>query len=166
MTAHDSAADRNTRALAALRIAIGILFLIFGEYKVFGREFTRGGGFQHWINGFISEGCYPFMLPVLKNFVLPRAAFFAFLTAYGELAVGLGLTLGVLVRAASMGGLLLMLAILFSSSYPGPSATFWQYFGASLSQSILALCFSAFLVGDAARAYSLPAYLRSRRAAR
>ncbi len=32
--------DPNTRALACLRIAVGVLFLIFGEYKVFGAQFT------------------------------------------------------------------------------------------------------------------------------
>ena len=28
------------RALAALRIAVGVLFIIFGEFKVFGAGFT------------------------------------------------------------------------------------------------------------------------------
>jgi hypothetical protein len=59
------------KALTGLRIAVGILFLIFGEYKVFGTQFTIGGGFQYWINRFLAEGAYPFMVPVLKNFVLP-----------------------------------------------------------------------------------------------
>jgi hypothetical protein len=40
--------DSNTRALSGLRIAVGILFLIFGEYKVFGTKFTLGGGFEYW----------------------------------------------------------------------------------------------------------------------
>lgn len=41
--------DRNTRALSLLRIAVGVLFLIFAEYKVFGTQFTFGGGFEGWI---------------------------------------------------------------------------------------------------------------------
>jgi len=32
----------SSRAFAGLRVAVGILFLIFGEYKVFGTEFTLG----------------------------------------------------------------------------------------------------------------------------
>jgi hypothetical protein len=63
--------DSNTRALSGLRIAVGILFLIFGEYKVFGTTFTSGGGFEYWINRFLADGAYPFMVPVLKNLVLP-----------------------------------------------------------------------------------------------
>jgi hypothetical protein len=48
--------DRNAVVLAALRIAVGPLFLIFGQYKVFGTQFTLGGGFQSWINRFLAEG--------------------------------------------------------------------------------------------------------------
>ena len=43
----------NSKALAGLRIAVGALFLIFGEYKVFRSQFTSGGGFQYWINRFV-----------------------------------------------------------------------------------------------------------------
>ena len=139
--------DANARALAFLRIAVGIFFLIFGEYKVFGTQFTLHGGFQFWINKWLEEGgAYPFMAPALKNFVLPHATPIAFLTAYGEFSIGLALTFGILVRAASAGGVIFMLTLLFSSDYPGASAPFWQYFGASLGHSIFALCFISFFV--------------------
>ena len=145
----DRVTDRNTRALSMLRIAVGVLFLIFGEYKVFGTQFTLGGGFQGWIERFLNGGAaYPFMVPVLRGLVLPHGTFFAFLVAYGELTIGLGLTLGVLVRPASLAGLLYMLALLFSSNYPGASVAPWQYFGASLNHLVLAMCFVAFVVGD------------------
>ncbi len=152
-----SANDRNALALAALRIAVGIFFLIFAEYKVFGTKFTLGGGFQWWISRFLEGSAYPFMAPVLKNFVLPHGTAIAFLVAYGELAIGLALVLGVLVRVASAFGLLFMLTLLFASDYPGPHATFWQYFGASLSHSIFACCFAAFLVGRSDAVWSLAA---------
>ena len=150
----------NSRALAGLRIAVGALFLIFAQYKVFGREFTSGGGFQHWINRFIEDGAYPFMVPVLRNFVLPHAKSIAFLVAYGELAIGLALVLGLLARLASVCGLIYMLTLLFASNYPGPHAAFWQYFGASLDHLVLALCFATFVVGRPEEALSVRAYLR------
>jgi thiosulfate dehydrogenase (quinone) large subunit len=143
----NATADFNTRALAFLRIGVGLFFLIFGEYKVFGTQFTLHGGFQFWINKFLEQGAYPFMAPILRGFVLPHATAIAFLVAYGEFAIGLALVLGLLVRPASLGGLLLMLTLLFSSDHPGPAAPFWQYFGASLSHSVFALCFLAFLLG-------------------
>jgi uncharacterized membrane protein YphA (DoxX/SURF4 family) len=144
---YSSPPDANARALAFLRIAVGIFFLIFGEYKVFGTQFTLHGGFQFWINKWLQEGgAYPFMAPILKNFVLPHATSIAFLTAYSEFAIGLALTFGILIRAASAGGLIFMLTLLFSSDYPGAGAPLWQYFGASLGHSIFALCFVAFLI--------------------
>lgn len=148
-TNHSNTPEANARALGFLRVAVGVFFLIFGEYKVFGTQFTLHGGFQFWINKWLQEGgAYPFMVPVLKNFVLPHATAIAFLTAYSEFAIGLALTLGILVRAASIGGLTFMLTLLFSSDYPGADAPLWQYFGASLGHSIFALCFVAFLVAS------------------
>ena len=149
MAADSNQTDRNALALAVLRICVGILFLIFGEYKVFGTEFTLHGGFQMWIGRFLEDGAYPFMKPVLRNFVLAHGTAIAFLVAYGELAIGISLIAGILVRVASFFGLVFMLTLLFSSNYPGASAAFWQYFGASLDHSVLAFCFLAFLMGHA-----------------
>ena len=132
------------RSLSILRIAIGCLFLILAEYKVVGTQFTLHGGFQYWINIFLEGGAYPFMVPVLKNFVLQHATLIAFLVAYGELGIGIALMLGILVRAASICGFIYMLTLLFSSNYPGAGAPFWQYFGASLNHLVLAMCFATF----------------------
>ena len=147
--------DVNSRALALLRIGVGCFFLIFGEYKVFSTQFTLHGGFQYWINRFLEGGAYPFIAPVLRGFVLGHATPIAFLVAYGELAIGIALIFGILVRAASLGGLVFMLTLLFSSDYPGAGAPFWQYFGASLSHSVFLLCFAAFLIGRADAVWSL-----------
>jgi len=152
--------DLNSRALAMLRIGVGALFLIFGEYKVFGTQFTLHGGFQYWINRFLEGGAYPFMAPVLRGFVLSHATPIAFLVAYGELAIGIALVGGILVRLASVCGFVFMLTLLFSSDYPGAGAPFWQYFGASLSHSVFMLCFAAFLIGCADAVWSVKA-LRS-----
>jgi thiosulfate dehydrogenase (quinone) large subunit len=149
MTRPSDPGTRNSYALAVLRIGVGILFLIFGEYKVFGTQFTLHGGFQFWINKFLEGGAYPFMAPILRGFVLPHATPIAFLVAYGEFAIGLALILGILVRSASFCGLILMLTMLFSSDYPGTQAPLWQYFGASLSHSVFAICFVAFVIGRA-----------------
>jgi thiosulfate dehydrogenase [quinone] large subunit len=155
----DDSQPANARALAFLRIAVGILFLIFAQYKVFGTQFTLHGGFQFWINKFLEDGAYPVMVPVLRGFVLPHATPIAFLVAYGELSIGLALVLGVWVRAASAFGLLFMLTLLLSSNYPGAHAPLWQYFGASLDHSVLGLCFISFLVGDSTAAWSLKSRL-------
>ncbi|HUE57850.1 MAG TPA: DoxX family membrane protein [Candidatus Udaeobacter sp.] len=162
MSTQSDSSARNTYALALLRIGTGIFFLVFGEYKVFGTQFTLHGGFQFWISKFLEGGAYPFMIPVLRGFVLQHATPIAFLVAYGELAIGLALTFGILLRAASLCGLIFMLTLLLSSDYPGAQAPFWQYFGASLSHSVFALCFAGFLVGRADAVWSIKSVRGSR----
>lgn len=165
MTLNPASPNCNDRILAGLRIAVGLLFLIFAEYKVFGRQFTLGGGFQWWIHRFLAGGAYPFMVPVLQGFVLRHGTALAFLVAYGELVIGVALVAGLLVRTASFFGLLFMLSLLFASDYPGPQAAFWQYFGAALDHLVLAFCFGAFLLGEADRAFSVQRYFRRSRGA-
>lgn len=57
-------------------------------------------------------------------------------------------------------GLVYMLALLFSSNYPGTHVAPWQYFGASLDHLVLAMCFGAFLLGTPEAALSLGPHLR------
>jgi uncharacterized membrane protein YphA (DoxX/SURF4 family) len=141
-----SAADRQSRALAFLRISIGVLFLIFAEYKLTSTKFIWGGMAQY-ISQFLNDGSYPFIRPLLRNIILPHAVFFGAVVSISELLIGLSFLTGVLIHWASVGGLIMMLLFLFSSNYPGPHAPFWQFFGASLEHSVLALCFIALLIG-------------------
>jgi uncharacterized membrane protein YphA (DoxX/SURF4 family) len=145
----------NSQGMAVLRIAVGVLFLIFAQYKVFGTEFTLHGGFQYWINLFLKDGAYPFMVGVLKGFVLPHATFIAFLVAYGELAIGIALVTGIWVRAASICGAVFMITLICSANYPGPNVPLWRYFGASLEHSVFLLCFVTFALSDSAAVASL-----------
>jgi thiosulfate dehydrogenase (quinone) large subunit len=88
-----AAYSRNATAIALLRIFVGIFFLVFGQYKVFGTAFTLHGGFEDSIRGFLAQGTYPHgmypgMAPILRNVVLPHARVCAFLTGYGEFLIG------------------------------------------------------------------------------
>jgi len=156
----------NDYALAWLRMAIGLVFLVFAQYKVLGHTFIYGGGFEVWIHRFLRDGAYPFMVPVLHDLVLPHSRLFAYLVTYGELSIGLAFTLGVLVRPASFCGLTYMLALLFASNYPGEHAALWEFFGASLNHLVFALCFVAFGMSNSERVWSVPAYLRRKHSAR
>lgn len=145
----------NSQALAALRIAVGVLFLIFAQYKILSTEFIWGGGFQYWIHMFIKDGAYPFMKPVLSNLVLPHSTSIAILVTYGELAIAISLISGILVRAASICGAIFMVTLLFSANYPGPHVPLWRYFGYSLEHSVFFLCFVTFALADAAASVSI-----------
>jgi uncharacterized membrane protein YphA (DoxX/SURF4 family) len=93
--------------------------------------------------------------PVLRRLVLPNATLITFLVAYGELAIGTALVFGIFVRTASVFGLIYMLSLLFSSNFPGGHVQFWQYFGASLDHSVLALCFLCFIISRSDERLSL-----------
>jgi uncharacterized membrane protein YphA (DoxX/SURF4 family) len=142
-----SSRDRNAIALALMRIVVGLFFVVFGQYKVFGTEFTLHGGFQKYVGSFVHDGAFPFMVPLLKSILEHAAMPMAFAVAYGELLIGIALVIGVMTRWASLFGFLLMMAMWLSGGYPGPHAAFWQYWGASLNWSIFALCFVALMVG-------------------
>src|ERR1039457_3963622 len=116
--------DRNENVFAALRIGVGIFFLVFGEYKVFGTQFTLGRGFQAWINRLLAHGACPFVVRVLWSFVLPHAPAIAFLVAYREFAIGVTPAVGVHTHTASFWGGLLRVAMIFSSDSPGAGAVF------------------------------------------
>lgn len=154
--------DRNTTALSTLRIVVGIFFVLFGEYKVFGTDFTVHGGFETWVRSFLAEGAYPWMKPVLQQVILPHARVCAFMVAYGELMIGLALVLGVLTRAASMFGIVLMTLLWASDGYPGQHVALWRYFGASLQWSVFASCFVAFLIGEPEARWALAPRLHQR----
>ena len=150
-----NSSDRNAIAIALLRISVGTLFLIFCAFKIASAKFTLGGGFQVWINRFLQDGAYPFMLPVLRNIVLPHSSVLAFFVTASELAISLSLLFGIWTRYASAGGAVFMLTLLFAADYPGPHAPFWLYWGAALPHLGLFLCFATFLVGDSEQRFSL-----------
>jgi uncharacterized membrane protein YphA (DoxX/SURF4 family) len=150
-----SARDPNATAIAVLRIVVGLFFIVFGEYKVFGTQFTLHGGFQHYVSGMIHGGAYPFMVPVLKAILAHCATLMAFAVAYGELLIGISLVIGVRSRLASFFGFLLMSAMWLSGGYPGAAAPFWEYWGASLDWSIFTLCFAVLMLGQPEQVWSL-----------
>jgi len=121
---------RNTHALALLRIGVGLLFLIFGQYKVFGTAFTLHGGFQSWITNSSKAEPTRSWCPFSANLScrMPRRLLSLWLTANSQSdwahrrRVG---AFGQLRRLDSDAH------HAFFSDYPGAGAPFWQYFGAA-----------------------------------
>jgi thiosulfate dehydrogenase [quinone] large subunit len=138
--------NANSVALALLRIAVGFFFVVFGQYKVFGSGFVRSG-FRGYVGGFIRDGAYPFMVPVLRWILAHAATSMALGVSYGEFLIGISLVIGLFSRVASFFGCALMLAMWLSGGYPGPHAAFWMYWGASLNWSVFAICFVVLAAG-------------------
>lgn len=94
----------------------------------------------------------------LETTVLPHAAAFATLQAYGEVVVGLGLLLGALTGLSALIGL--FLAINFGL------ATQWMSFGQQGFHVLLVTSMVIFLCSRAGRVWGLDRWLLSREGAR
>jgi thiosulfate dehydrogenase [quinone] large subunit len=144
------------KTIAVTRIVTGIFFLFFAEYKVAGPAWAYGG-FEKWIRGYV-DGNMPvgFYKPVLVDFALVHPVLCARIVAFGELAIGLSLVLGLLVRPASIAGAVLMINMALATWFaPGHDAPAWQYIGANLDHLPLLLLFAIFFATRAGEVWGV-----------
>ena len=147
--------DANARrVLALVRVAVGVMFLFFAEYKIVGSDFVHGG-FQKYVGTYVDQHqAVSWVRPMLTGWVLPHPYLWARVVAWSELLIGISLVLGWFVRLSSLGGIALMLAITFSSWYePGHGVPYWHYLGAHLDNIPLAMLFLVFLVFNAGKTW-------------
>jgi thiosulfate dehydrogenase (quinone) large subunit len=156
------AAPTGARTLAAVRMAVGAIFLLFGEYKIVAPEFAHLS-FGVWVRGFVDEGqAVGFYRAFLEGFVLAHPVLCARIVGWGEIAIGLSLLFGLLVRVASVGGMIHMLSLTLATWYaPGHGVAVWRYFGANLDHIPLLLLFLVFFAADAGRTWGLDGMLRA-----
>jgi thiosulfate dehydrogenase [quinone] large subunit len=103
--------------LAPLRLFLGVTFCYAGVQKLTDPQY-----FQPAARGSIGELIAAFasgspLHDLLVTIALPHATFFGALIAYGELAIGLGVLAGLLLRVASLCGLLLNLLFFLSADW-------------------------------------------------
>src|ERR1700733_4580795 len=98
-------------AWLAVRVWVGIMWIQAGVAKVWGAEnpaFLHNNGAG--VAGFAGHGAaaYSWWGSVMHSFVVPNASWIAVIVAFGELAIGLGLVVGLLTRTAAIASLLLL----------------------------------------------------------
>ena len=149
----ENTSSSSRRAIAAVRIATSVFFLLFGEYKVAGPGFAHGG-FQNYLHDYISSSAVSFYRPVLAGLVLPHAVFFGYAVGVIEMLVGLSLLIGLWVRPASILGILFLINLTLAAWWePGHAAPVWRYFGARLDTIPLLLLLIIFFAADAGRVW-------------
>jgi uncharacterized membrane protein YphA (DoxX/SURF4 family) len=153
------------KAIACVRIFTGIIFFLFAEYKIAGSEFTPVG-FEHWVRGWVDQGqVLGFYRPVLVNIALGHPVLCARMVAWGELGIAVSLILGLLVRPAAIGGVILMINFILSTWFaPGHGAPVWQYFGANQDHIPLLFLFVIFYATRAGELWGLDGRLRRTKA--
>jgi thiosulfate dehydrogenase (quinone) large subunit len=148
------------RTAAIVRILTGVLFVAEGLSKISG-HFVRGG-FAGPLGG-IAASSFPFWRQFLETVVVPRAGFFAWVVALGELAVGVGLLVGFLTRIAAGGGALLMLAIALGQARPGPGASWDDWITSGLTPKLALLLLVLLCAVDPGKIWGLDARRRGLR---
>jgi uncharacterized membrane protein YphA (DoxX/SURF4 family) len=148
------------RAVAGVRIATSVFFLLFGEYKVAGPEFAHSG-FQSYLQDYIANSAVSFYRPVLSSIIVPHAVFFGYVVGIVELFVGISLLIGFWVRPASIVGILFLVNMVLATWWaPGRGVPVWRYFGAELDHIPLLLLLIVFYAADAGRVWGLDGRLR------
>lgn len=144
--------------LTLARIAVGVIFLFFAQYKIFQPGFVHGG-FEKYVRGYYDKDMPVRSLrPTLEKYVLPHPQAWGRIVAWSEAAIALSLIFGLWVRAASVGGAIYMLALTLTTWYaPGHDAPKWQYVGANLDHIPLLILFLIFLATDAGMVCGLDA---------
>jgi thiosulfate dehydrogenase [quinone] large subunit len=143
-----SSSGRYTIALA--RIAVGIMFLFFAQYKIMHKQFVQSG-FEGYVRGYYDHDMpVRFLRPTLEQYVLAHPHVWGVITAASEGAIAVSLLIGLWVRAASVGGALFMLSLTLTTWYaPGHNAPYWQYIGANLDHIPLLILFLVFFSTNA-----------------
>jgi thiosulfate dehydrogenase [quinone] large subunit len=143
------------KTIAAVRVGTAVLFLFFGEYKVFDSGFARGG-FQQYLSGYLQGSAVSFYRPFLSHVVLPHAIIFGYVVGIVELFIGVSLLLGFYVRIASVLGMLHMISLTLATWWEvGHGVPIWRYFGAELDHLPLLFLFIIFYAADAGRTWGL-----------
>jgi thiosulfate dehydrogenase [quinone] large subunit len=142
-------------ALVLIRVAIGIMFLFFAEYKLASTDFARHG-YAQYVGNYVNKSAVSFYKPFLRLTLLHAIAS-GYAVAVAELLIGLSLVLGAWVRYSSMLGALFMLnLVLCTWNGPGPGPL-WRYFGYQLDNIPLLMLFLLFIVYNAGGKWGLDA---------
>jgi len=93
--------------LAVLRIYVGyyLFFQGIGKYQ---RNFPKGDWIGRQIGDIASLDLYPWYKTFLQRYVVPHSELFGYLVMIGEIAVGVGLLLGLFTRLSALVGLFMV----------------------------------------------------------
>lgn len=101
--------------IVLLRVYTGVFFAYHGIGKLRHDDFASG------LAGFVTgklETCFAFYRPFLESVILPSKEIFAPLVAWGELAIGLALIIGLATRYAAFIGAFMVLNFWFAKGEP------------------------------------------------
>ena len=139
--------------LAVLRIYVGY-YLFFQGIGKFQRNFPKGDWIGRQIGDIASLDLYPWYKAFLQRYVVPHSELFGYLITIGEIAVGVGLLLGLFTRLSALVGLFML-----ANYYLGPGTARG---GAMLAQQqIFIIALAIFVLAGPGRTLGLDGLLFS-----
>jgi thiosulfate dehydrogenase [quinone] large subunit len=143
--------------LAFVRIFVGVQFLMVGWPKVAGGRFLSRNGqalAEELLHG-APKDYLAWHRAFITGFVVPHAHLFSYLVAFGEVAIGISLITGCLVRVSSLFGAFHNANIYFSVALAAGGAT--MMYG-----RLLILLHIVFVCSSAGRVLGLDGLLKKR----
>ena len=140
--------------LAIPRILVGYHFLTVGWAKV-SPAFLTGERLARQLSEGVAADPVGIHRAFIKGLVIPNAHFFSYLVAYGEVAIGLSLLAGCLVRVSSSFGAFHNLNIYLTVAYAGGGVQL------ALNRLYIAL-HVVFVMAAAGRSLGLDGWLKKR----
>ncbi|MDH6623649.1 thiosulfate dehydrogenase [quinone] large subunit [Streptomyces sp. LBL] len=109
--------DTATRyALLPLRVFLGVTFIYAGLDKLTDSAFMKASG-SGSVGDLMRTVRDSSAIPALVDLSLKNPAGFGYAIAFGELAVGIGVLIGLLARLAALGGALISLSLWLTMSW-------------------------------------------------
>lgn len=139
--------------MAAARIVVGLLFIVFAQYKLLNGQFAHEG-YQKYVTGYVQESAVGFYKPFLRA-TLKYPVFAGYAVGVAELLIGLSMIVGFWVRPFAVVGALFMLNLFFSTWNLPANTPAWRYFGNQLENISLFLLFLLFFVHSAGETLGL-----------
>lgn len=127
--------------VAILRMVFGLMYLDMALQKApwVVSEGQRYGWLYGWLQQEIARPTFGWYAASLKHVVVPHFGLFGMMTFVTEMALGIGLLLGVLTRLSGVGGALWQVNIALGG-YSVPGEWYWIWALLILPQGMFAAC--------------------------
>ena len=140
--------------MSVARIAVGIMFLFFGQYKILHSDFAHGG-YQKYVSEYEQQSAVGFYKP-FPRLTLRHPVFSGYAVGVAELLIGFSMVLGLGVRVFSIAGALFMLNLTLCTWWRvAPGSAYWRYFGNELDNIPLMFLFIVFFAHSAGQTIGL-----------
>jgi len=141
-------------AMALARIAVGVMFLFFAQYKLFSSEFAHGG-YAKYVSSYANETAVSYYRPFL-HLTLRHPVASGYAVAIAEALIGLSMLLGLWVRPFSVVGALFMLNLTLCTWWRVPhGSAYWHFLGNELDNIPLMFLFLIFFAHGAGQTLGL-----------